>query len=154
MAQLRSMVFLTAFSFLVSACGGSESPTEPGGTDDGGDDGGGGSARTIKDSPSFSADIMEVFSRNGCTASGCHGSGQGGLTMGSAATTHANLVNVTSPTSGEIRVIPGNASDSYLVKKLLGTAAFGAQMPLGGAALDNIDMTNIQNWINQGAENN
>lgn len=151
MAQLRSMVFLTVFGLLVSACGGSDSPTEPGGNDGGGD---GGSAPTIKDNPSFSADIMEVFNRNGCTASGCHGSGQGGLTMGSASTTHANLVDVVSPTSGEIRVIPGNASDSYLVKKLMGTAAFGAQMPLGGAPLGNTDMTNIRNWINQGAGNN
>ena len=51
-------------------------------------------------------------------------------------------------------VIASDAANSYLVMKLEGTAGAGARMPLGGAALDNIDMTNIKNWINQGAKNN
>ena len=67
---------------------------------------------------------------------------------------YGNLVNVASPASGEIRVIPSNANDSYLVKKLEGRQSAGAQMPIGGSALDNIDLSNIKNWINQGAVNN
>ena len=45
-----------------------------------------------------------------------------------------------------------NALNSYLVQRLDGSV--GSRMPIGGAALDNIDMTNIMNWINTGAPNN
>ena len=52
------------------------------------------------------------------------------------------------------RAIPGDAANSYLVIKLEGTQSVGSRMPIGGSALDNIDLTNIKNWINNGAENN
>ena len=74
--------------------------------------------------------------------------------MSSASTTYNNLVNVASPNSGEVRVIPGNATDSYLVKKLEGRQSIGVRMPNGQSALDQTDLTNIKNWINQGANNN
>ena len=56
--------------------------------------------------------------------------------------------------TGEVRVIVSDAVNSYLVKKLEGTAGVGSRMPLGGSPLDNIDLTNVKNWINQGAKNN
>lgn len=149
-----------ALAFVVSlaACGGGGGgPTDPGGGGGGGGGAGGGggsSGPVIKTDPSFTADIMEVFNRRGCTESSCHGGGQGGLTMSSASTAYANLVNVTSPNSGEVRVIPGNAADSYLVKKLEGRQSVGDRMPQGGGMLDETDLTNIKNWINQGAKNN
>ncbi len=145
-------------SFFIAACGGDASnPTDP--MDDGRDTGGdtGGDTRTIKANPSFSQDIQEIFTRRGCTSSGCHGGGAGGLTLGSSASAnYNNLVNVPSPTSGEIRVIPNDANNSYLVKKLEGRqgSGNGSRMPLGGSPLDNIDLTNIKNWINTGAPNN
>lgn len=156
MDQRRSYLPVLVLLAFLAACGGSDGPTAPGGNggDDPGGGTGGGDTRTIKDNPSFSSDVMEIFDRRGCTASGCHGTGEGGLTMTNASTTYGNLVDVASPISGEIRVIPGNAQDSYLVKKLEGRAAFGAQMPLGGSPLDNIDLTNVRNWIGQGAQNN
>lgn len=138
----------------LAACGGGGGPTGLGG-DNGGNNGGStGGGSTLKDDPSFQSDIYPVFVNTGCTAGGCHGSGQGNLTMTSAAVAYANLVNVTSPTSGEVRVIPGNAGGSYLVKKLEGTAAFGARMPLGGSPLGATDLQNIKNWIDKGAKNN
>jgi hypothetical protein len=48
----------------------------------------------------------------------------------------------------------GDPDDSYLVKKLEGRQSVGARMPLNGAALDNTDLSNIRNWISQGAKNN
>ena len=134
--------FLLALGLFLAGCG---SPTDPADT------------RTIKANPSFSTDILEIFSRRGCTASNCHGNGAGELTLTSSpATSYGNLVGVTSPTSGEVRVIVNDAANSYLVKKLEGTQGFGngLSMPLSASQLDNIDLTNIKNWINTGAINN
>jgi len=138
---------------VLAACSASDSPTDPGG------DGGGGPSdtRTIKANPSFANDITEIFTRKGCTGSSCHGNGSGGLTLStSASANHVRLVNVTSPNSGEVYVIPNDAQNSYLVKKLENRqgSGNGSRMPLGGSALDNVDLTNIKNWINTGAPNN
>ena len=53
-----------------------------------------------------------------------------------------------------VRVVPGNATDSYLVIRLEGRQTVGNRMPLGGSPLDNIDLTNVRNWIAQGAQRN
>ncbi len=140
-----------SLSLSLAACGG-DSPTDPGGTD--GNNNGGSTGRTVKADPSFASDVFEIFTRRGCTGSQCHGGGQGGLTMSSASGAYTDLVGVKSPISQEVRVIAGNADDSYLVKKLEGTASAGERMPLGGSPLDATDLQNIKNWINQGAKNN
>ena len=103
------------------------------------------------------AQRLSAASGNIAAAADVHGGGAGGMTLTStAATSYASLVGVESPTSGEIRVIAGDAANSYLVKKLEGTqgAGNGVQMPRTSTALDNIDLTNIKNWINTGAPNN
>lgn len=147
--RIRFVLMVVA---VFAACGG-DSPTDP--DPDPGPGTGGTGGRTVKDNPSFASDVVEIFVRRGCTEVGCHGSAQGGLTLSATASvSYANLVNVTSPASGEVRVIPGDAQNSYLVKKLEGRQSVGAQMPLGGAALDNTDLTNIRRWIDQGALNN
>lgn len=140
--MFRHSTAMLALALAAAGCGGSD-PAGPGG-----------GGRVVKPDPSFSVDVFEVFTRRGCTAGGCHGSGEGGLIMTSAATALANLVNVPSPESGEIRVIPGNAQDSYLVKKLENRASAGARMPLTGPPLDATDLQNIRNWIDQGALDN
>jgi len=140
--------FALAFTFALGACGADSTGPVYGG----GGDGGGGT--TVKADPSFATDVFQVLTRNGCTAGGCHGGGQGGLTMTSATNGYAHLVGVPSTETGELRVLAGNADDSYLVKKLEGRAAVGARMPLGGAPLTATDLQNIKNWINRGAKNN
>lgn len=153
MPNLRTIFSVAALGLFLTACGGSDSPTDPGNNDDDGGDTGG-VTRSIKTDPSFSQDIFEIFTRRGCTASSCHGGGAGGLTMTSASGAFSNLVGVPSTGTGEVRVIVSDAANSYLVKKLEGTAGVGSRMPLGGSPLDNIDLTNVKNWINQGAKNN
>lgn len=112
-------------------------------------------ARVILANPSFATNIVEIFNRAGCTSGNCHGNGAGGMTLGTAAVSFASLVNIASPNcAGETRVIPNDAANSYLLKKVLGTQACGARMPLGGGALDATDIGNITNWINTGALNN
>lgn len=141
---------------LLAACGGS--PTD-GGNDNGNDNGNGnGDDRVIKANPSFATDIQEIFTRKGCTGSSCHGAagGQMGLSLGSsAATNYANLVNVASTSEPPfLRVEANDDVNSYIVIKVEGRQNVGARMPLGGANLDNIDLTNLKNWINTGALNN
>jgi hypothetical protein len=141
-----SMVVILSIGITGAACGGSD----PVGS--GGDPPGGG--REIKADPSFSSDIQEIFTRKGCTASGCHGSAsQGGLDLRPSAA-YGELVDVAAQGEAKILVIPGDAQNSYLVIKLEGRQSFGSQMPEGGTPLDNIDLTNVRNWITQGAQNN
>jgi hypothetical protein len=68
--------------------------------------------------------------------------------------TNENLVNVDATQASVARVVPGNATDSYIIVKVEGRQTTGERMPLGGSALDNIDLTKLKNWINQGAKNN
>ena len=151
MKAFRSTFSALAVGLFLAACGGDDGPTAP--IDDNDDDLGGG-APVILDSPSYSQNIWEIYQRRGCTTSGCHGGGAGGLTMSTAANSYANMVGVASTGTGEILIVAGDAANSYLVKKLEGTQTAGSRMPLGANPLNNVDLTNIKNWINQGAQNN
>ena len=65
---------------------------------------------------------------------------------------HANLVNVASKqVSSELRVVPGDASRSYLVKKLEGTGSVGDQMPRLAPPLDQAVIDLVRSWISRGA---
>ena len=143
---LRSRCALLTLIFALAACG--SDPMGPGN---------GGNQREIKANPSFAADINEIFQRRGCSSGVCHGAagGQAGLTLtSSAANNYAMLVNVDATSESFKRVLPNDANGSYLVIKLEGRQQVGSRMPQGGAPLDNIDLTNIKNWINNGAPNN
>ena len=135
---------LALLATAVGACS-SDSPSEPD-VDD---------PRVVKQNPSFANDIQEIFTRKGCATSGCHGGtgGAGGLNL-SASSAYDALVGVTAVAEPVVRVIPGNATDSYLVIRLEGRQTVGDRMPLGGSPLDNIDLTNVRNWIAQGAQRN
>ena len=140
----------------ISACGGGGNPMGPDDNNNGSGNGGSGTTdtRVIKAAPSFATDIQEIFTRRGCATSNCHGTAvSAGLDLRSGSS-YANLVDVDATSENQVRVVPRNAAQSYLVIKLEGTQTVGARMPIGGAVLDNIDLTNIKNWINSGAENN
>jgi hypothetical protein len=70
---------------------------------------------------------------------------------------YAQLVNMPAPQKpGAIRVIPGDAENSYLVQKLDGTPGIiGQRMPRNaGPFVTEGQMLIIRRWINQGAQNN
>ena len=73
MNHFRPLFLSLLLCSFLAACGGSD-PVGPGG-DTGGD------IRTIKATPAFAADIVEIFIRRGCTAGSCHGGGAGSLTL-------------------------------------------------------------------------
>lgn len=70
---------------------------------------------------------------------------------------HAQLVNVPSiQKPGAVRVIPGDADNSYLVQKLEGHPGIvGQRMPRNaGPFLTEGQMLIIRRWVTQGAQNN
>jgi len=53
---------------------------------------------------------------------------------------------------GILRVKPGDPANSYIIQKLQGTAAVGAQMPFGEAPLPAATIAVIAQWISDGAQ--
>jgi hypothetical protein len=69
------------------------------------------------------------------------------------ANSYALLVGVASSEQLSLeRVAPGDPDNSYLIKKLEGTAAVGGRMPLGGTPLARADIEVIRQWITEGAQ--
>lgn len=135
---------------LFGACGG-DSGTNPDPDPGGGGPTGGG--RVIKANPSFDTDIQEIFNRMGCASSSCHGTSESAGLRLTAGDSYDELVNIAAFQEPGTRVIPNDAENSYLVIKIEGRQTVGGKMPVGGS-LDNIDITNIRNWIDTGALNN
>jgi hypothetical protein len=150
----RRLAFaLVVMGTMVASCGGEASldPTAPGEDRDEPP-----MKHIIKANPSFAGDIQEIFVRRGCTSfDGCHGLGQGSLILrANDPGNHVNLVNVIAGAeSGYVLVKSLDATNSYVVIRLEGRQRIGLTMPFG-STLDSIDLTNIQNWINNGALNN
>ncbi|MEO1574644.1 MAG: hypothetical protein AAFU65_06745, partial [Pseudomonadota bacterium] len=87
-----------------------------------------------------------VFTPN-CTV--CHAGAAApvGLKL-DAGNSFDSLVGVASvQVPGLLRVAPGDPDNSYLIQKIEGTAAVGAQMPLGGPFLDTDTVSQLRAWI-------
>ena len=111
--------------------------------------------REILAAPSFGTNINEIFQRRGCSSGSCHGNGASGMTLGTGASgNYAAIVGVQASSEDFLRVAPGDADNSYIIIKVEGRQTVGQRMPLGAGALDNIDLTNLRNWISNGAPNN
>lgn len=69
-----------------------------------------------------------------------------------AASSFTNLVSVRSRQNGSLfRVAPGDPDQSYLIRKLEGTASEGERMPLGGPPLPQSTIDFVRQWIADGA---
>jgi len=102
-------------------------------------------------SASFDSIQQHVFTP--ICATECHAgaSAPQGLRL-DAANSYALLVGVPSTeVPSLLRVKPGDPANSYLVQKLEGHAAVGAQMPFGGPPLPAATIAFIQQWISDGA---
>ena len=102
--------------------------------------------------PVFSEIQTQVFDID-CATSGCHqGAGAPqGLRL-DAANSYALLVDVDSTQDPTFkRVAPGDPDNSYLIRKLEGTASVGAQMPAGAPPLPQAEIDIMRQWIIDGA---
>ncbi len=106
---------------------------------------------------SLARDVQPILTQN-CTTAGCHNATdqQAGLVLSpgalyAAGTGAVGVASVEDPNFQ--RVKPGNAADSWLVRKLLGTALF-ERMPFGAPPLADADIALVRKWIDDGAQDN
>lgn len=71
---------------------------------------------------------------------------------------YKSLVNAPSVESSLLRVKPGVADESYMIRKLAGThleaGGSGMRMPMEGPPLSAVEIAMIRRWINAGAFEN
>lgn len=116
----------------------------------------------IKTLISFQVNVLGIFSAKGCAAaSSCHaGASPSGFLSLSPALAYDELVGVVATTlPGYERVEPGNPADSHLVHRVKGEFPGEpppdlARMPADGNFLSEAQISIIERWIAQGAENN
>jgi len=102
---------------------------------------------------SFASNVQPIYTTS-CALAGCHDarSAQVGMVLEKGVAI-ANTVNVPSAEQPELlRINPGNADDSYLVRKIRGTPGIsGRPMPLGRTPLTAAQINTIVIWVNEGA---
>jgi len=142
--NLLTRAAITAATLLIAACAGNGE-----GLDDNGRPLAPGSG-TVPMSADFESIQANIFTP---ICSVCHvgGGAPEGLRL-DAANSYNLLVGVPSTeVPSLLRVKPGDPADSYIIQKLQGHAAVGAQMPLGGPYLSSDTIGFIQQWIMNGA---
>ncbi|NUO84455.1 hypothetical protein HUU05_30640 [candidate division KSB1 bacterium] len=107
--------------------------------------------------PTLSSIQANIFTPK-CVNAGCHPGGGAPMSLASGQSYNtlvgAGGTGVTSSGYAPLlRVSPGNAANSVLYLKVAGNT-LGNIMPLGRPPLSAAEVTAIQTWINNGAQNN
>ncbi|MEK7728622.1 MAG: hypothetical protein AAB354_09425 [candidate division KSB1 bacterium] len=100
--------------------------------------------------PMLSSIQANIFTPK-CVNAGCHPGGGAPMSLASGQS-FGTLVNQASGYNRP-RVQPGNANNSALYLKVAGNT-LGSIMPLGRPPLTPAEVSAIQTWINNGAQNN
>ena len=140
---MRFRLLLISLVLLVSCGKLSELPTGP--------DSGGGTA--VDPTATFSRVKAEVLPT--CSAAGCHGriAPQESLILTPDAA-YAQIVGVPSIEVPSLkRVTAGDATNSYVYRKITGVGITGARMPQGGPFLTDAQISLVKDWIRRGAPN-
>jgi len=101
----------------------------------------------VADTVSFADDVLPIFQAN-CSGGGCH-------VPGPEPNTGLSLKDYASVIGGSATravVLPGNAEESELIKRLEGRAQ--PSMPFGRALLPEETIQLVRDWIEQGAMDN
>ncbi len=111
---------------------------------------------------SFAAVQAAIFDGKGCSTGGCHSGGNpaSGLNL-SSARSYDSSVDVSARGGGGLKLIlPGNAAESYLYRKVAARTnpgsftISGSPMPLVGSALSADQLAALAAWIDAGAPRN
>jgi hypothetical protein len=145
-ASVEGLVLvLVSMTLVACGSGGGGGAAPPAGGGGGG--GGGGGAVLTPDFESIQDLVFDAF----CISCHIGASAPLGLRLDDT-NSYALLVGVASVQQPSLlRVDPGNPNDSYLIRKLEGTAGTGGQMPLGQSPLPTADIAVIRQWITDGA---
>ena len=100
--------------------------------------------------PTLSSIQANIFTPK-CVNAGCHPGGGAPMSLANGQS-FGTLVNQNSAYNRP-RVQPGNANNSALYLKVSGNT-LGSIMPLGRPPLSAAEVSAIQTWINNGAQNN
>lgn len=146
---------ISQFIFLISIClgvvlftGCSDNSTGTNGAGNGTGNGGGG-GNTIGTEPTF--DNIQLILNQSCGGAGCHINER---TSGVRLDSYQNVTGSVGAQYGELVVKPDSADASPLVDKIeSSTPEFGARMPPNGSYLSSSRISQIEEWINNGAEN-
>lgn len=146
---LSQQFFLIIVCFgLIGLTGCSDNSTGSDGGN-GNNNGGGGGGNTIGTEPTF--DNVQMIFNQSCGGSGCH---VNETTSGVRLNTYENVIGSVGDQYGTEVINPENADDSPLVDKIeSNNPEFGARMPENGNPLSDSRISQIKEWINNGAEN-
>jgi hypothetical protein len=141
--RIRFLSMLSLAGVALASCGGSGE-----GLDENG--------RPLTDEPTPLVPELQSIQDNVFTpiCTGCHAGSSAPLGFRlDAGSSFSMLVNTASVEVPSLkRVLPGNPDQSYLIQKLEGHAAVGAQMPLGQPPLPQATINVIRQWITDGAQ--
>ena len=144
MPLCRALLAATGAALLVAACAGNGEGLDANGRPLAS---GGGTVPLSADFAAIQANILTPI----CSVCHIGGGAPEGLRL-DAVNSYNLLVGVPSTEVPPLlRVKPGDPSNSYIIQKLQGHAAVGAQMPLGGPYLSADTIAFIQQWITNGA---
>jgi hypothetical protein len=142
--RFLTLAALVSASGLLAACAGNGQGLDQGGRPI---TSGSGPAPLVATFASIQANVFTPI----CTVCHAGAAAPQGLRLDSA-NSYALLVGVPSTESGSVlRVKAGDPDNSYIIQKLEGHAAVGAQMPLGGPYLPTATIAIIRQWITDGA---
>ena len=107
------------------------------------------------DAPSLSRDVQPIFDKR-CAYGGCHSvaTAQAGLVLVSGLSAQSLINRPARLNPGQIRVVPSDASRSWLMAMIGSEAARRpgvSRMPLAASPLTANQIATIQRWIERGA---
>ena len=88
-----------------------------------------------------------------CVNQGCHPGSAAPMSLAQGVA-FSTLVNVPSGYGNLLRVAPNDFANSVLFLKITGSATTGNRMPLNRSPLEQDEINAIQEWIEDGAQNN
>lgn len=147
--QFMFLIILGMGLVMFTGCSGSSTDANGGGGGNGNGNGNGGGT-TIGTEPTFS-NIQQIFNQS-CSGAGCHINTR---TSGVRLNTYQNAIESVGDQYGTNVIIPENAAGSPLVDKIESSSPqFGSRMPETGDFLSDSRISQIKQWIDDGAENN
>jgi hypothetical protein len=100
----------------------------------------------------FNENVQPIFDKK-CAHPSCHGAAKSAGMQLSSGMAYDEIVNVkSSEVPHFMRIKPNEPDSSYLVMKIEGKQAVGAQMPLTGGPLKTEDIKTIISWVEAGAK--